>query len=41
MVVSINSGGKDVISERRLIFMGDNGQLSAPKKENHGMRNEG
>ena len=41
MVVSIYSGGKEVISERRLIIVGDSGQLSAPKKDNHGIRNEG
>ena len=41
MVVPIYNGEKEVISERRLIIMGDSGQLSAPKKENHGMRNEG
>ena len=40
MVVSIYSGGKEVTFERRLIIMGDSGQLSAPKKGNHGMRNE-
>ena len=41
MIVSIYSGGKEAISERRLIIMGDSGQLLALKKGNHEMRNEG
>ena len=41
MVVSIYSGGKEVTSMRRLIIMGDSGQLSALKKGNQEMRNGG
>ena len=40
MVVSIYSGGREVISERRLIIMGIVGGYQPRKKENHAMRDE-